>query len=1279
MRRIGLLFFLLLTLGFSVVAQEASRTEEGSINDDTPYVAYELEVEQDGTLIVLDIVPTDPESGLDTLLYLLDDQNNIIAENDDRQGAAPGDFSSRIEFPEADAGSYRVIATRYNVIDGTSSGDFMLTISASIPDIEATLEYDTSPEALAAAGFPVYDEPEPHSTWTILAYYGADTNLEGAIINDFKEFERAGGSTDSVRVLLLLDRSPEYSVASGNWIGARLFEVTADDSGITIEPGDYNAIELSTIPIADLGESVDSGDGSLLAKFLVWGVQNYPADNYVVAMGSHGAAWRGIIADDTANHTIISLPELHRAFELATEAAGVEEFTLLINDACLMSSVEYHTAVSPFFSYSLASPEIVVDPALDMTLFTDAIKAGDVDLPVLGTELVNTYIDRDIQLRPGPDTAFLTHSITDLDNFSAVDEAIDAFADLFKTDPVKYGAILGRARSNAYVYSGFLNEDNLVDLGSLMQQVIAVADPIEDTDIITYAQAILDALDGAVTYGNAGSIAARQTSTYHNIYFPGRSRDFQSSYFEEGYLESWATLLRAYYSTLTPKQWTIGEVDYSFHEPTAPTVNITSVYPVEDVSIYSGIEVVTEILGRNISSVDVTVDRLQENGSRIRVLTQRVLIVVGEGSNIIRVNDWQEGLDTTTITWKVELPQVTDGTDSYFELMFIGEEVATMDGRYREPDSETWNPVSLVFDRESGELQRVVHRGEETDAVAVVDIPTGSEFESFQSVVTPDGRVSVQPGNLYLWPEGGLTWSEQPAPSGEYDAGFLVSSFGGTQGFASTSFTVNNDNLDASLRSGIRTRQGFSLVHPAEWESLAFFANQNWFRTNNADNSENITLYPGFGVTENDPQQVIDAVLGGFDMRLIDGTEVREIEVDGFPALEFDYRYDRGDGLYIGRGFAVFRENSIPQGLVFGAETNTNAETLADLYDLMVEHITLFDPAPILQANSGSWILLNPNNSPIPSTTFPVRQDWIPGAALSDHFVFIRPGAAPEGNTFFAIGELAQQASREAAVETTLTDYASVGLEDYELLDVRPLSGKYHNWESGVYTGTRDGVQIIGRVYTTIENQRTYALWMESTTDAEGTEYYANVLEPMAERFTINPIPLEDLGVIPTEVNDGPGSIRAETDEEAELLMRYDGRTFMVYNRLPNNAIDISGLSFVQNMGTDAELRFYASAWTAGDTTAVRPADCYQIWKPDYTTLAREDYPTDVCNWRQGFGPTQAIFWLSTEAGTTFQVFQGEQLLATCLAVRPVDSASYIETGATGSQVSCLADLTPDE
>ena len=163
-------------------AQSDTQVVTGSIDDQTPFVEIPLSVPEDNTALTVDIQPLSGD--LDTLLYLVDGAGAIVAENDDRER---GDYSSLIEFPAAEAGQYTIIATRYGVIDGSSSGEFELVIRQGNTDETAALNYDISAEAIAAAGFPQI-EPRETADWTVIAYYGGETNLEPGIIKDFQEF-----------------------------------------------------------------------------------------------------------------------------------------------------------------------------------------------------------------------------------------------------------------------------------------------------------------------------------------------------------------------------------------------------------------------------------------------------------------------------------------------------------------------------------------------------------------------------------------------------------------------------------------------------------------------------------------------------------------------------------------------------------------------------------------------------------------------------------------------------------------------------------------------------------------------------------------------------------------------------------------------------------------------------------------------------------------------------------------------------------------------------------
>src|SRR5688572_20616870 len=110
---------IVLILAWSVRAVNAQDNAiKGTIDDKNSFVEVPFTVTEDGSTITLDIVPTSGD--LDTTLYLVDQNNLVIAENDDR---SEDDSSSQIVFPYASAGRYTAIGTRYGVGDGDTTGD----------------------------------------------------------------------------------------------------------------------------------------------------------------------------------------------------------------------------------------------------------------------------------------------------------------------------------------------------------------------------------------------------------------------------------------------------------------------------------------------------------------------------------------------------------------------------------------------------------------------------------------------------------------------------------------------------------------------------------------------------------------------------------------------------------------------------------------------------------------------------------------------------------------------------------------------------------------------------------------------------------------------------------------------------------------------------------------------------------------------------------------------------------------------------------------------------
>jgi hypothetical protein len=1079
----------------AVIAQQGEQLINGTIDNNTAYVEFSFTVEQDDSTIVLDIVPVSGD--LDTLLYLVDSNGIIVDENDDRSRT---DYSSRIEFPHADAGAYTAIATRYGVGDGSSSGDFQMIVDVSAGEAITDFSYSVSPSDLSAAGFPEVG-PNEEADWTILAYYGGDTDLEAGLINDFNEFELSGGSTEQVRILVLLDRTPEFTDTSGNWDTVRIFEVQADvsaDHQIVFPP------TLDSVLLAELGE-LNTGDGQTLAQFLVWGVRNYPAQNYAIAFGGHGSGWEGLIPDDTSDQIILSVPELALASELATVEAGVEKFNLLINDACLMSSVEYYAGLQFYFDYSLASPEVVIDPAIDMTLMTERIKQspGSVDIAALGSELVDKYINQDSGSSGTADAVYFTHSITDLNKFSPVAEAVEQFAAVVNEGPIKHSSALGLARSNSYTYTHFIGSTTRIDLGSFMRQVLVTS---RDDELIAAANNVLSVIDSALVYSNGGERVANRIS-YYNIYFPQDSSYFRSSYFDESPLTEWGLMLRNYYNAVTPQIWTGGGGGVAFHRPLAPRAAITGMYPADASSVVLPTAMSAEIVGRNISHADFTVDQVQPDGTAVRLSAERILVDRVVDGELQRVNEWH-GVDTLLPTWDVTQPFVTDGATSGFEFLVFTEDVASLDGYYAEPGGDTWHEVSVIFDRE-GVVQRVISKSGE--ALAVVDIPVGSTFVAFRSVISPDGRVTVELGTYYEWIEGGLTWSWQPVPSGEYNLGFLVTAFGGTTGFASISTSVNNDGVPADLRGDTRLDFGFTMPRPSDWDRIAFFDAEFYARSNSPDKTANNTLYlayPGVSIESlsDDIEVFATEAFGFYGLNLDSG--FASTEVDGQPVSEFAFSYETEQGVFNGRAFA-YRNNALGLGAIFAREMLEGTGDLDASYQRMKDNFTFFDAAAFSNSVTNEWVFRPRTFNP--AYEYPIMKTWLTsgGATIGgiEDGIWARysPSADADRPTFTAMAVIETPGTDAAGLRDSLVnEYALANGDGFEVVETRAYGGGRELWEVTVYTIIRNGQPIMGRMYATVVGETAYAIWMETPNDDGAASIFAYWLEPTVDGFVVN-------------------------------------------------------------------------------------------------------------------------------------------------------------------------------
>ncbi len=145
-------------------------------------------------------------------------------------------------------------------------------------------------------------EPEPTKRkWTVLGYFDGNNtqDLSSAnlsyVIKDVQEMEKVG-STDDVQVIVMLGSIKTQGICNYYLIEKQLDEPPPD---------------LIRSEVLEAVDEPDMSDSLTLRNFIEYGVENYPAERYMLLINDHGCGWRGICLDEQNGYgEMMSLPGL---------------------------------------------------------------------------------------------------------------------------------------------------------------------------------------------------------------------------------------------------------------------------------------------------------------------------------------------------------------------------------------------------------------------------------------------------------------------------------------------------------------------------------------------------------------------------------------------------------------------------------------------------------------------------------------------------------------------------------------------------------------------------------------------------------------------------------------------------------------------------------------------------------------------------------------------------------------------------------------------------------
>lgn len=182
------------------------------------------------------------------------------------------------------------------------------------------------------------NQPKKYKT-TFLAYMnGFEKVVDPAVKNLIEQMESVGSSESTAIVV--------------NWGSLK----TGKAKRLFLEK-DEDRQTLHSLVLFEAED--DMGRKETLEDFLIWGAQEYPADNLVVILGGHGAGWMGF-SFDQRTQSKISIPDLGKALAKLKDIRG-KKTDLVVFDACLMSMVEVASELAPAVKFMAAAMDKLPD------------------------------------------------------------------------------------------------------------------------------------------------------------------------------------------------------------------------------------------------------------------------------------------------------------------------------------------------------------------------------------------------------------------------------------------------------------------------------------------------------------------------------------------------------------------------------------------------------------------------------------------------------------------------------------------------------------------------------------------------------------------------------------------------------------------------------------------------------------------------------------------------------------------------------------------------------
>lgn len=306
----------------------------------------------------------------------------------------------------------------------------------------------------------------------------------------------------------------------------------------------------SVLLVSDLGV-ISMGAASTIKDFMVWGVNRYPADKYIVIFWDHGGGVNGGFGSSEVlpPPTATPINQLVAAVKGAYNSTG-KKFEIIGFDTCLLANTEFISGIYPYTNYFVGSEDLEPGSGWQYDTFLNFInKNPSANGLSIGMEIVNGYTiqnNGDSTTLSVIDSAAIPNLVTAVDHFAV---SLQPYANT-TTDNWK---VVAKGRFKAPDYSTSVWDNDSFDLVDLTKfaKLIPLQFPA-DTALRINSDALVSAVKNAVKYFK--NSANRADSLGIQIYFPSILAQYETNYPNQTILNgssffttNYTNLVKSYY------------------------------------------------------------------------------------------------------------------------------------------------------------------------------------------------------------------------------------------------------------------------------------------------------------------------------------------------------------------------------------------------------------------------------------------------------------------------------------------------------------------------------------------------------------------------------------------------------------------------------------------------------------------------------------------------------------------------------------------------------------